>query len=139
MSSHKTRLLWNFRIYVGESIDYTQNAECENSPYLTDGDSVDGSNVGTEIWCNRQGEYVSLVRDFNDYSDMEYISICDFAIFGDNIQNILIEPISYSMIIGEPLSITILHANYATEEVPQIYIRSRKETVPERVTINFSE
>ena len=43
------------------------------------------------------------------------------------------------MIIGESLSITILHANYATEEVPQIYIRSRKGTVPEGVIITFNE
>ena len=50
---------------------------------MTNGDALDDTDLGFETWCNRAGEYVSLVRDFSDYSDMEYLSICDFAIFGE--------------------------------------------------------
>ena len=84
-SDFKENLLWGYQIFVGESPNYQYNAECEGSPYITDGDTVGDSDKGKEIWCNRAGEYVSLVRDFADFPDMQSISICDLPIFGDPI------------------------------------------------------
>ena len=37
---------------------------------------------GGEIWCNAYGEYVSIVRKYEDFTDFTSLSICDVAIFG---------------------------------------------------------
>ena len=79
----KKNLLWGFSIYIGDSVDYLENNLCPGSPFLPDGDVLDRLSIGMEIWCNLEGSYITLVRDFKDYQDIESISICDFAIFGE--------------------------------------------------------
>ena len=78
-------MLWSFDIYIGDSADYRDNQLCPGGPFLPDGDALDNSSLGQELWCNLEGSYISLIRDYSDYADIEYISICDFAIFGDPI------------------------------------------------------
>ena len=38
---------------------------------------------GGEIWCSSYGQYVSIVREYEDISDVTSLSICDVAIFGN--------------------------------------------------------
>ena len=108
-------MLWNYRIFVGESPDYQNNAECEGSPYLADGSAINNSSKGLEIWCNRSGEYVSLVRDYTDFPNMQSISICDFPIFGDATSAIPIEILSrIDVSIYDSFYFDIQNADYVT-------------------------
>ena len=63
----------NFQVYISNSPDYAENAACpggpfmkvdESSSYNNDHHSWDRMwNYGSEIWCNLEGQYVSLVAD----------------------------------------------------------------------------
>ena len=55
----------NFKLYVGNSPDYSLNTECPDGPYLGPDDSdyvTDETRLGQEIECFATGRYVSLVK-----------------------------------------------------------------------------
>ena len=95
-SDHKSQLL-NVEIHIGNSSDWSQNPKCAGGPFLdpddpdvwyyctgTDGE-MDLWPNGIEQWCNMEGQYVTIVADYNSvkdaYSTLEP-SICDLGIFG---------------------------------------------------------
>ena len=61
-------LIWNYDIYVGESENYWENSRCELSPYLPDDTVLTVGDTGQEIWCDRAGQYVSVVRDYSTWT-----------------------------------------------------------------------
>ena len=51
---------------------------------MTDNIPTNDRQAGHEAWCNRQGKYVTITRDFSDMADDYYlILLCDIAIFGE--------------------------------------------------------
>ena len=74
--------LWKFRIIVGDDPDWRKNYDCSDTPYLEDETALSQSNHAMEIWCNISGQYVSLIRSYQDYPDIVSVTICDFAIMG---------------------------------------------------------
>ena len=132
-------MLWNYRIFVGESPNYKYNAECAGSPYLADGSAIDSSSRGLEIWCNRSGEYVSLVRDYSDFPSMQSISICDFPIFGDATSALPTDILSrIDVSIYESFYFDIMHANYATADYPELSIRFNGNGRPDDLIVTVS-
>ena len=63
------------------------------------------------------GTYVSLVRDFSRFPDMESISICDFPIFGDPY-----DKMSFEINVLEYLYFTVDHADYTMVSMPEVLI-----------------
>ena len=61
------------------------------------------------------GNYVSLIRDYSDFPDMESISICDMPIFGDPLT---FETMSFEINVFEYLYFTLDQADYVTSTVP---------------------
>lgn len=82
-TDRKNMMLWGFSIYIGDYPNYKHNALCPGSPFLPDGDTLSHSDIGLEIWCNLEGQYISVVRDYSDHSTMVSITLCDLAIFGE--------------------------------------------------------
>ena len=66
---------------MGSSTSYLENEECPGGPYSTE--STDG--YGIEVWCNIPGQYVSIVRDYSAETTFESLTICEMAIFGEEI------------------------------------------------------
>ena len=72
--------LSNFRTYVGNSADYTRNAECEGGPYLeTSSDDYMDNKMGVEVSCGITGRYVTLVKEYAD-PGMSQLDICTFGV-----------------------------------------------------------
>ena len=87
------------------------------------------SDIGKELWCNRIGEYVSLVRDFGDYPDMQSISICDFPIFGYQLGPAPIESRLIVLSNYEPVYLELALADFVTiEDIPEVYIQANQHT-----------
>ena len=84
-------------IAIGDDADYTKNTNCAGGPFgdksqtnccVDDNISNFGSTTplwkyGGEHWCNLQGRYVTLYRDFSDWSGAAFdLTICNFNIYG---------------------------------------------------------
>ena len=77
-------LTQNVEIYIGNDPDYTMNQKCAGGPFMVVGDTnwyTTGStgnnsgnewNYGLEVWCNLEGQYVTIVSDMSQYSGQVY-------------------------------------------------------------------
>ena len=91
-SNHDTKYLWNFRIFVGTNSDYNFNSECPGSPFQSTQPTGNDA-VGLEIWCNLDGDFVSIVRDFSSQVGTTYeVTLCDVAIFGPLSSSVIAVP-----------------------------------------------
>ena len=67
--------LQNFQVHIGDSHDYTKNTACPGGPFLKTDDSKNYNadsaswdkvwSYGKEMWCDLEGQYVSLVADLS--------------------------------------------------------------------------
>ena len=95
----KTNLwLQNFHIYIGNNLDYEKNATCAGGPFMIVGDkenwyrkgeysgpkeSGDMWNYGAEVWCNLEGQFVTIVFDLTHLSGQPYtMTICSLGLMG---------------------------------------------------------
>ena len=77
----------NIELYIGNSSDYNNNSKCAGGPFMvlddytnsyTDGEytaeSVSGSfwNYGAEVWCNTEGQFVTIHADLSHYNGIAY-------------------------------------------------------------------
>ena len=69
----------NVEIYIGDSLNWSENPKCANGPFLDPDDpniwiasNVVGGNLwpnGIEAWCNMEGRYMTIVADYNKFKD----------------------------------------------------------------------
>ena len=81
-------------IYIGDDPDYTKNPQCPGGPFMQTNDpkffstitlssiSEQFWNYGAEIWCNLEGQYISIVADLTDLSGVYEMSICNLGVMG---------------------------------------------------------
>ena len=83
-----------------------------------------------------EGTHISLVRDYSDYADIEYVSICDFVIFGDPAP-LHVEQREVSVKVDETLSITIPHIELGKSESQQIMLELKQGTVQDGINVSI--
>ena len=72
----------NFSVHVGNSPDYTQNAQCPGGPYVGPDDADYGqanTRLGVEKECMQTGQYVSLVKAAADPGETTF-DVCTFGV-----------------------------------------------------------
>ena len=91
---------------------------------------------GKEIFCNIYGQYVSIVRDFNEDSAtvLTNIAICDFAVFADALfANLQQAPhtleSSYTVELGDSIDLEISYVTTASLADLGAQLRLKEATV----------
>ena len=79
------------------------------------------SENGHEAWCNRQGKYVTITRDFSDLSSGYYeFTLCDIAIFGEavspDIVAVELSSQAHSAYLNQELVFTIAYENQIDDQ-----------------------
>ena len=127
-------LLWNFSIYIGDSTDYQSNELCPGSPFLPDKNNLSNSDKALEVWCNLEGKYVSIIRDYSSFFTPG-VTICDLAIFGTELPDYNEYQLTRQAEIGKELIIELPHADYIMDDVTEIEISLKSETIPADIQI----
>ena len=83
-------------LYIGSASDYSLNPVCPGGPYMKVGEHassykdyvLNGSskefiwNYGAEVWCNKPGQYVTIVADLTTLVGSYEMSVCNLGLFG---------------------------------------------------------
>ena len=74
----------DYHIYIGDSADYTQNTPCAGNPQMTSSSGFIGASWrhGQEAWCNLEGRYTHIVREYASTLYASSLSICSFGVMG---------------------------------------------------------
>ena len=67
--------LVGFGIYIGNNYDWSQNQKCAGGPFGSAGKG------GAEIWCNKEGQFLHIVKQNIPAGVISY-SICSLGAFG---------------------------------------------------------
>ena len=89
------------------------NSECPGSPFQSTQPTGNDA-VGLEIWCNLDGNFVSIVRDFSSQVGTTYeVTLCDVAIFGPVSSSVVAVPSVPSKQVASQSTVGTTTAEYS--------------------------
>jgi len=154
----------NYELYIGDSPNYAANPKCAGGPYMQTSDSksfvfvtytysgsptVSGDmwKFGREIWCNMQGQYMTIVADLNHLAGHTsaqapngyVMGLCNLAIFGARYKRTTPVPSAIEIVVATTATIDVekITSDAVFRVVNTLDITLRQKTGQEHAWVTF--